>query len=352
MSVNLIIQSESSYGFLNQLWDIATFEGKQVVVFTTERICELYPHYFQCSHKNRLIHILPDGEGVKSFFHYQSVIDFLVSLPLHRDGVLVAVGGGSLLDFIGFVAATYLRGVAFYSLPTTLLAMVDAAIGGKVGINTVGGKNLVGTFYEPKSICIDEVFLKTLPKNEFACGMIEIIKMALLSGGDLYDSLHQYMFTPHVEGNILKLIQKSIEYKQKIVNLDFYEVIDTQGMRKILNFGHTLGHALEQVTQFNHYKHGEAVGIGILFALFLSEKLCGLPMNIRLMVEEWLDFYKFQKKYLSSITYSALYQAFDRDKKFYNGQLLWILLKNIGEPCVETVPPVILEETLHEFQIR
>jgi 3-dehydroquinate synthase len=255
--------------------------------------------------------VVPSGESAKRREVQRDLEDALFSLGADRETVLVALGGGATLDLVGFVASTFLRGVPLILIPTTLLAMVDASIGGKNGINTSQGKNLLGTFYVPKAILIDLGFLKTLPKEEWLHGLAEIFKIALVRDPSLLEDPN-------------RMIRRAIEAKMEIVKEDPFE----RGIRRILNFGHTVGHALEVVGKISH---GKAVAIGSVAEAYLSmrigflgdsdfrqiEKLCATLFNDSLVLPNPVD----PEQFLSALAF---------DKKKVNGLVRSVLIDRIG----------------------
>jgi shikimate kinase/3-dehydroquinate synthase len=270
----------------------------RVAVVADQRVLELHGAPIEAS-----VHAVPPGEQAKTL----DVVERLWSeLEIGRDGTIVAFGGGSTTDVAGFVAATYLRGVRWVAVPTTLTGQVDAAIGGKTGINTADGKNLAGAFHFPESVVVDPDMLSTLPEKERRAGMAEVVKTGLLAGRELWA-------LPEVE-----MIRACAAYKAGVVLSDPYE---TEGRRAVLNLGHTFAHALEAGSDYR-VSHGEAVALGLLAALRLS----GLPTGA---VEEVL-----QPEPVAA-DLDAAWAALERDKK---GRGVFVLLEAPGNPVVTTVP--------------
>ena len=198
--------------------------------------------------------------------------DFLAGNGLARDGAVFAIGGGVIGDLAGFAAASYQRGVDFYQIPTTLLAMVDSSVGGKTGINLAAGKNLVGSFHQPTAVWADTELLATLPAREFAAGMAEVIKHGLLADADLFGLLEQNAPLAWDHPLLAPVIRRCVEIKASVVAGDERET-SAQGGRALLNLGHTFGHAVEAVAGYGTYVHGEAVAIGLVMAARLSAEL-------------------------------------------------------------------------------
>jgi len=201
---------------------------------------------------------IEDGEEFKNLATVETILNELFDHKLDRKSLLIALGGGVVGDMTGFTASLYQRGIGFVQVPTTLLAQVDASVGGKTGVNNSYGKNLIGAFYQPEAVYIDTEFLKTLPEREFSAGIAEIVKMAVMFDKSYFDFLMEADFR---EKEVLeKVIQRSVELKAEVVNLDEKE----SGVRAVLNYGHTFGHVVENETNYNTYLHGEAVAIGIM----------------------------------------------------------------------------------------
>ena len=212
--------------------------------------------------------LVPDGERSKQLQTVSRVYDALVRASADRASALVTFGGGVIGDLAGFAAATYLRGIALVHVPTTLLAQVDSAIGGKVGVNHALGKNLIGAFYQPHAVIVDPTLLTTLPRREFRAGLYEVVKYGMIASATLFDRIRRerdaiFAKDPAVLADI---IAASCRIKADVVSADEQE----SGQRRILNFGHTAGHALEAVTKYRRYRHGEAVAYGMLVAAELA----------------------------------------------------------------------------------
>jgi 3-dehydroquinate synthase len=214
-------------------------------------------------------HAVPDGELAKSLTVLGELYDWLASIPLSRDDVVIALGGGVVTDLAGFLAATWHRGVAVVQLPTTLLAQVDAAIGGKTGINLPAGKNLVGAFHQPSAVVADTATLATLPLRELRAGLAEVIKCGFIRDPQILDLVEQDPRGALDPASTLlgDLVRRSVTVKARIVAADTHE----HGERALLNYGHTFAHALETLTGYRRYRHGEAVALGMRFAALVAE---------------------------------------------------------------------------------
>lgn len=256
------------------------------------------------------------GEKFKTRKTKEELEDRLIKEGFGRDGCIIAFGGGVVSDLVGFLAATYFRGIPFINIPTTLLSMVDASIGGKVAVNTEFGKNLIGTYHSPNLVLIDEKFLKTLPNDELMNGFAEIIKYALIASKTLFEKLEQ----GKREND--ELIYNSISIKKKIIEEDYFD----RSFRNVLNFGHTIGHALEKLSNYT-LSHGRAVAIGLLFESYLSIKVGGLAEKDFERIRALLTIFNFEK-WKKDIKFEDLIKALYFDKK---GERRFVLLKSIGE---------------------
>lgn len=288
----------------------------------------------------------PRGEKNKSFESYRQLIHQLSKRKIDKKTCLISLGGGTVSDMTGFLASSYLRGLPFISIPTTLLAMVDAAIGGKVAINCANAKNQIGHFYFPKKILVDPAFLSHLPDQEYLSGLAEIIKIALVSSRALFHTLLQNptLFKKRDALFLDRLIKESIVLKKACVEKDPFE----KGMRKILNFGHTAGHALESALNYR-LSHGLAVAFGILIEAHLSHKMNLLTLEDLEAIEKLISQFRFSFHPLKKLSEKKFLSALAYDKKRENGQLSCVLLKSIGEPLVEAVSTSFIQKSLREL---
>jgi len=320
------------------------FPKRSWAVVTTAPIAKLYSSKLKSlaalSPLNKLI-VLPDGEKYKTLQTLEKIYTALIKVRADRKTALIVVGGGVVGDIGGFAAASYLRGIPFVQIPTTLLAQVDSSVGGKTGVDLPQGKNLVGAFYQPKWVAIDLDFLKTLPQREFLCGLAEVVKYGVIWDEKFFSYLENNV------GNILKkksetlehIIERSCAIKAEVVSKDERE----GGLRAILNFGHTLGHAIETLSGYKAIKHGEAVSRGMMFASKLSSArgLCGDAVSERLksllqslgLPVTWPDFKKSQYARVMAI-----------DKKASHGKINFVAVKSIGEVILL---PLTSEEVAH-----
>ncbi len=275
------------------------------------------------------------SESKKSIESVEKIHKVLLHNKFGRDSLLVSVGGGIVGDIAGFAASTYMRGIKYIQVPTTILAAVDSSVGGKTGINFFDTKNVIGTFYQPAAVFIDTIFFKTLPEKEIVCGGGEMLKYALISRPKYYSYFKKnlsYLFSLD-EKVVQKLIYESVKIKAGVVEFDEREA----GIRKILNFGHTFAHALE-IEQNHNIKHGEAVIYGIACALILSDSLNILKPSKREiyfeLVRDLMPYVKFNEP-----DYLKIYRIMAKDKKNRDGKIKFVLLKSIGKVVLDVEAP-------------
>lgn len=276
--------------------------------------------------KNLFLTIVPEGEAQKSFTTYENVINVCAEVGIKRDGLIVGIGGGATTDLAGFVAASWLRGVEWLAIPTTVAGMVDAAVGGKTGINTRYGKNLVGSFYSPIEVLIDLAFLRTLPQRDLVAGMAEIVKCGFIADPSILTDLSS--LTENSTGAIEltpSIIAKAIRVKAQVVAADFKESYQ----REVLNYGHTLGHAIEKHSHYS-LRHGEAIAIGLVYAAELSAIVEKLSPAIVSKHREVLTSMGLPISYPSS-AWPALLTLMTGDKKVKKGKIRFVTLKRIGK---------------------
>lgn len=287
------------------------------------------------------------GEGAKSLREFGRAMDFLAAQKVDRGGVLFAVGGGVVGDLGGFAAAAWLRGIDFYQMPTTLLAMVDSSVGGKTGINIEAGKNLVGAFHQPKAVYIATGLLATLPAREFAAGMAEVIKYGLLADASLFAALEQRPLTVG-SAELPEVIRRCCALKARIVEADERETAK-EGGRALLNLGHTFGHAIENVAGYGDYLHGEAVGVGLCAAARLSQKLGYIAAADVGRVERVVAAHGLPTRLRGALPWAELHAAMTRDKKVRAGGLRFVVLKRLGEAATHGgVAVELVEESFRE----
>jgi len=275
-----------------------------------------------------VVSVLPAGEGSKTLARVETLYRAWIAAGLERGSVVVALGGGVTGDTAGFAAATYLRGVPFVQCPTTLLAMVDSSVGGKVGVNLPEGKNLVGAFYQPHAVRIDPELLRTLPAREIAAGLAECIKHAVIRDPDLFEWTEKNMASiRRLEPAVLvELIRRNVEIKAGVVREDERE----SGVRAHLNFGHTFGHAIEATRGYGTLLHGEAVGLGMLAAAELARRIEICDADVRARLETLVEAAGLPIR-TSLPDDAALRAAMAVDKKVSDARIRFVLPRRLGE---------------------
>ena len=314
-------------------------EGRKGIVLIDQNFCDAQPEFFQKISRSLPVLKVPSGEGSKSVEQLSRVWDFLASEKIDRSGFLLAVGGGVLGDLAGFAAASFLRGITFYQIPTTLLAMVDSSVGGKTGINLNAGKNLVGAFHQPSSVWADLSLLVTLPQREFSAGMAEVIKYGMLGDRNLFSILadRETPFSPQ-DTDLASLIERCCAIKADVVQADERESSEGTGGRALLNLGHTFGHAIEKVAGYGSYLHGEAVAIGLVCALRLSKlmgKCASFPEDSLLNL---LQSYQLPYQLQEPIHLKDLRIAMHSDKKVNRGKLRFVVMEEVGDAFCSSEP--------------
>lgn len=288
------------------------------------------------------------GEKAKSLENFGRIQDFLAEKKVTRQGILWVVGGGVMGDLGGFAAASYLRGIRYVQVPTTLLAMVDSSVGGKTGINLAVGKNLVGAFHHPQAVYIAKEFLATLPPREFAAGMAEVIKYGLLGDAALFQRLEASVHTP-VHPDLPAVIRRCCELKADIVRADEHELAP-EGGRALLNLGHTFGHAIEQVSGYTAYLHGEAVAIGLAGAARLSQKLGLISSAEVVRIERVLAAHQLPVCLREPLPIAALQAATTRDKKNRADGVRFVVMNSLGAAATRSgIPPATIEAVWREL---
>ena len=316
---------------------------RRVAIISNERVSQLYGREVKRSLKTAgfttLEWLMPEGERYKSFRSLEKAVTFLSENRFERDDLVLALGGGVVGDLAGFAAAIYLRGLSLVQVPTTLLSQIDSSVGGKTGINLATGKNLVGAFHQPASVFIDPATLVTLPPRELVSGFCEMVKQALMADSSLLEKTvaclqkqaQDFLLSPEFE----ELIAAQCGFKASIVANDERESTsrtDTKS-RRVLNFGHTTAHALETITDYRYFRHGEAVGYGMLVAGELSRNLglidSGTHDSLRDAVRLCGRLPRADHLDTNQIT-----RALKHDKKSVGGQINWVLLEGIGRPKI------------------
>jgi 3-dehydroquinate synthase len=311
----------------NQVSKVMIITDMQVGNLHLATLSKVLNEYEYCTY------ITPNGEAAKTFDVYYQAMTFALEHRLDRNAILLAFGGGAVGDLGGFVASTFMRGIPFIQIPTTILAH-DSAVGGKVAINHPIGKNMIGSFYQPEAVFYDLDFINTLSIKEKRSGFAELIKHSLIDDADFYNELFNNIQSLETLNSqqLQPLLVKGINVKAKIVSNDEKEL----GQRAFLNFGHTLGHAIEAESGYGNITHGEAVAIGMVFALKLSIERLNLPFNL-VPFTQWLDKLGYLTYIPSNLSRPNLVKRMKQDKKAVNDEIRMILLANLGQPVIESI---------------
>jgi 3-dehydroquinate synthase len=311
-------------------------QGQQWVVLTQQAIFDLYEPVIQQLQDNGFridTIIVPGDESAKNIRHAEEVWTKMVQMGCDRSSILLALGGGVVGDLGGFVASTYMRGIPFIQVPTTLLAMVDSAIGGKTAVNLAAGKNLVGAIYQPKAVLVDPVFLETLPQRNVISSLAEAVKYGFIRDASIFDTFetrYDDLVGLKDQGLLSEIIAKSCNIKAQIVSNDQFEL----GERKLLNYGHTIGHAFETIQEYGGLYHGEAVLYGMKCANYISNKKGFLSNELYSRAQAVLN--RFDLPELGAVSPERVLEIVAHDKKNINGKLSFILINDIGNGVINT----------------
>ena len=328
--------------------------GRRCAIISDRKVARLYGKaakraFIKEGFESVLITV-PAGETAKSLKTVQSCYDQLAKHRMERKSFIVALGGGVVGDLAGFVAATYLRGIAFVQVPTTLLAQVDSSVGGKVGVNLKAGKNLVGAFHQPRLVLCDLNTLTTLPLREYRAGLAEVIKYGIIYDEALFKRLERDMpkLLLRDAQTLAAIVARCCEIKAEVVRQDETE----GGLRAILNFGHTIGHALEAISHYGKYLHGEAISLGQVAAARLSARVSGLPEH---SAERIASLFRQAglptEMQLSAAQRRRLFSAMQLDKKVSDGEIKFVLVRQIGQvEFGHKVSRTLIEQTLKSAQ--
>ena len=292
---------------------------------------------------------IPAGENSKSLGEAEKIYTAAIEFGLDRKSAIFALGGGVVGDLTGFIAATYLRGVPFVQIPTSLLAQVDSSVGGKVAVNHQLGKNLIGAFYQPKAVFIDLNMLNTLLSREIASGLGEIVKYGVISDAELFQYLEDNAYqTLALESEVMEhVIARSCEIKADVVSKDEKE----GGLRRILNFGHTMAHAIEEATGYTKYTHGEAVAIGMIGAAHISKNLGRIGEAEFNRLQNLIDKLGMTSR-AKNCDIDHMLKAIFRDKKTINGKINWVLMDEIGKVSIVNDVPGDAVKAAFEYIIN
>lgn len=272
--------------------------------------------------------IIPDGEGYKSLLWVQNIYEELLKAKLDRKSAMLALGGGVIGDITGFCASTYMRGIDYIQVPTTLLAQVDSSVGGKTGVNHPLGKNMIGTFWQPRLVWIDIDTLQTLPRREFLSGLAEVIKYGVIWDGELFEFLEENRnkILGLDKTSLIHIVRRSCEIKAEVVSKDERE----SGLRAILNYGHTIGHALETITEYREYLHGEAVAAGMCCEAELSQMLGFIKDRQVKRIKSLIASYNLPTGIPARTDFDRIVSSMQLDKKAVSGELTVVLPEKIG----------------------
>lgn len=298
------------------------------------------------SHMEFVVYQVPSGEAAKQFSVYENCLVFALENGVDRKSCIIAFGGGAVGDLAGFVAATYMRGIDFLQVPTTILAH-DSAVGGKTAINLSLGKNMVGAFHQPEAVIYDIDFLHTLPESEIRSGFAEVVKHALISEPEFLQYLMDNIssLTELTDDILSYILKKGIEVKADVVSVDERET----GLRAILNFGHTLGHAIESSAGYGKYTHGEAVMIGMVYALYVSKEQVGLTFDIT-RFKEWIQKLGYDLRIPEGLSFEQAFIAMQRDKKSLGNSPRFVLIEDVGKAVIQEVDKNLLEEVFRAYK--
>ncbi|AKS40678.1 3-dehydroquinate synthase [Wenzhouxiangella marina] len=321
-------------------------EGR-VLVVSDQNVAKHYldrlrPTLSRIQHKRKII--LPAGEEYKTVASWQRILDELVELKAQRDATILALGGGVVGDMAGFAAASYMRGIRVIQMPTTLLAQVDAAVGGKTGVNHPQGKNLIGAFHQPAAVIADLDTLQTLDERDYRAGLAEVVKYGAIRDPGFFAWLDARAdaLAARVPDALVEAVYQSVRNKAEVVAADEKEA----GQRALLNFGHTFGHALETFTAYQRYRHGEAVAIGMVLAARLSEFLGRCPTGTSDRLERLLQRLGLDTRLPADADPDRLLNLMRLDKKNRADQIRLILLDDIGQASVTPCPADDIREVL------
>jgi 3-dehydroquinate synthase len=323
--------------------------GKKVLLISNPNVFQHYGEKviasLQAANFDVATCILPDGESYKNLESLQKIYDTALENRIERSSTMVALGGGVIGDMTGFAAATWLRGINFIQVPTTLLAMVDASIGGKTAVNHPQGKNLIGAFYQPKLVLIDPDVLKTLPEREFRAGMAEVIKYGVIWDAELFAQMEASDRLDE-SGLLDTIITRSCQAKADVVSKDEKEA----GLRAILNYGHTIGHAVESLTGYTVVNHGEAVAIGMVAAGEIARELGMWTQEETQRQHTLIEKADLPTKLPPGLDIQAIIEALQLDKKVKAGKVRFVLPTQIGAVTVtDQVPTEIIRGLLQKM---
>ena len=339
-SYRVIVES----GLIDNLCKYVPANGRKALV-TTPIINELYGEKIARAIDDYELILVPDGEEAKQWGIVEDLLGKLLDAGLDRKSTVIALGGGTVGDLAGFAASIYMRGIDVIQIPTTLLAMVDSSIGGKTAVNHPKGKNLVGRFHQPSQVLIDPMFLETLPEREKRSGLAEVIKYSVIADAQLFELLEDKTLDELSLEDMVEIITRCATTKAYYVERDEE---DSKGIRAALNYGHTLGHAVETLSK-HVLNHGEGVAIGMIAAALISKDSDLLSELDYIRIHNLVEKYKLPSK-IPNLDHSKIIEVMRRDKKAEDGKIRFVLPSGIGrEPVLRYVGDKTLERRLEEI---
>ncbi len=347
IDINLKKEIDLSYQVTIDSLPELTFDTK-VAIVTNPTVSALHLEYLRSKITAKEVHVItvPDGEEYKNWQSIEMILEGMFEARFNRNSLLIAFGGGVIGDMTGFAASIYQRGIDFVQIPTTLLAQVDASVGGKTGFNNKYGKNLVGAFHQPQAVYADAHFLKTLPKREFAAGVAEVIKMAVCFDADFFAWLEEADLSD--EKQLSDAVAKSVQTKAWVVAQDEKE----RGLRAALNYGHTFGHVIENETNYTGFLHGEAVAIGMVMANDTAVELGWMSDEEATRVKALLERYELPTTYEIKDV-DSFYETFYLDKKSADSAITFIIPKSLGGvEITDEIDESVIKKVLKQYAVN
>jgi 3-dehydroquinate synthase len=332
---------------------ISRFGDRRLCLLTSNEIAEVTGLEDRITSSQMKVEVITvvDGEKQKDLKIVGQVVERLGEMKFPRDGVIIGMGGGATTDLAGFLASIWMRGIDWVAIPTTLAAMVDASIGGKTGVNILSGKNLVGSFHLPAVTIIDTTLLETVSRRDLSAGLAEVIKCGMIADPTILDLAESFSLLDLESGTgaeaLRELIERSVRVKRGFVSEDLKE----EGVRAFLNYGHTLGHAIEVLEKYQ-IRHGEAVAIGMSFAAELSKRVHDLDPAIVSRQRRLLERFDLPTKY-SNRDFQSLFEIMERDKKVKSGRVRFVTLQALAQPILmESVPVELIESVFNDLYVN
>ena len=327
--LNYPIYFKEGFDSLTDAFACAGLKGKRACIITDQNVSALYLNEIQDKISAKAFEFTP-GEASKNLDVIRRIYEFFLDARMDRGSVAVALGGGVAGDIAGFAAATFMRGITLVQIPTTLLSQADSSVGGKTGVDMGGHKNLIGAFYQPAFVYINISALDTLAPDQFSSGIAEVIKAALIADPEFFEILlkEKEHIRKREKTALLDVVKRTVQIKASVVNKDEKE----KGVREILNFGHTFGHALESISHFN-LLHGHCVALGIMAALYLSQKYGGINNNLLYSVRQLFEYFNLPTK-IKGLHPQDIFDQMLFDKKNRGGRIRLVLLESPGNAII------------------